>query len=202
MSKVRRRFQFGMSSVVLLMTVVCVGVRVYQTWASKIEVLVATENLDHKTAISKTNVKFETWPVELVPEGAITSSEGIPVGDVIVVRLRKGQAIIGEDVVDPATILHNPIPPGYRVVNVKLPTIDGLSGLLSPGDRMDVIVVGPDGTDDGSTTLFRDVRVFNVGQGIKAWEIVGLLLTDKQATTIAEPKAVGKIRLTLRSVGR
>ena len=76
----------------LLMTVACVGVGVYPlVYPPGIEVLVATEHLDLKAEITKTNVKFQRWPADLVPEGAITSTEGIPAGKFIQTRLRKGQ---------------------------------------------------------------------------------------------------------------
>ena len=196
MSKVRRRFQFGMSSLVLLMTVACVGVGIYLTRASKIEVLVATTDLNYNTKISETNVKFASWPAEIVPEGAITSTEGIPEGKVIVTRLRKGQALIGDDVVDPSTIPF--IPPGYKVVNVRVKIFNGSNGMVRPGDRGDVIAVDSDGTEESTKTILKNVRVFNVGQGVKprTFSIVGLLVTEKQATAIKEAKAIGKIEFT------
>ena len=192
MSKVRRRFQFGMSSLVLLMTVACVGVGIYLTRASKIEVLVATTDLNYNTKISETNVKFASWPAEIVPEGAITSTEGIPEGKVIVTRLRKGQALIGDDVVQ-----FNPprIPPGYKVVNVRVKIFNGSNGMVRPGDRGDVIAVDSDGTEESTKTILKNVRVFNVGQGV-TFSIVGLLVTEKQATAIKEAKAIGKIEFT------
>ena len=189
MSKVRRRFQFGMSSLVLLMTVACVGVGIYLTRASKIEVLVATTDLNYNTMISETNVKFASWPAEIVPEG-------IPEGKVIVTRLRKGQALIGDDVVDPSTIPF--IPPGYKVVNVRVKIFNGSNGMVRPGDRGDVIAVDSDGTEESTKTILKNVRVFNVGQGVKprTFSIVGLLVTEKQATAIKEAKAIGKIEFT------
>ena len=87
MSKVRRRFQFGMGSLVLLMTVACVGVGIYQTWDPEVNVLIAKDNLDFRTEISKANVRFERWPARIVPEGAITSAEGIPKGKYIMTCL-------------------------------------------------------------------------------------------------------------------
>jgi Flp pilus assembly protein CpaB len=174
------------------MTVACVGVGIYQTWASKIEVLVATEDLDHKTEITKTNVKFARWPAEIVPEGAITSKEGIPIGDFILTRLRKGQAIIGEDVFSRSTLTHITIPAGYKVINIKIPTTNGR--LLRSGDRVDVIAIEADGGwDDESEPLLEGVRVFNVGSSPNSSRIVGLLVTEKQASVIADHRGVNQL---------
>ena len=201
MSKVRRRFQFGMSSLVLLMTVACVGVGIYQMWPSpKVDVLVATDHLDFRTKITKTNVKFQTWPAEIVPEGAITSAEGIPKGKYIMTRLRKGQAVLADDVLAQSEIPSFAIPPGYKIINVKIPIYEGSCGLLRPGDRVDVIAVGLDGTEESTRTILKNARVFNIGSSVnpQVMGIVGLLVTEKQATTISEAKAIGKLELALQ----
>ena len=200
MSKVRRRIQFSMSSLLLLLTVSCVGVGIYRIFIPpKIEVLVATDHLDIKTVISKTNAEFQSWPREIVPEGAITSSDGIPKGKVILTRLRKGQAIIGEDVVDPKTLISVNIPPGMKVVNVKLSICDSF-GMLFPGDRVDVVVLDANGDwDFESEPIIENVRVFNVGSGTNSFGIVGLLVTEEQSAIIAFQRGVSQLDLRWNS---
>ena len=194
MSEVRRRFQFGMSSLLLLMTVACVGVGIYLTWDSKVDVLVASEDLNYRTEITKANVTFARWPADIVPEGAITSADGIPAGKFITTRLRKGQAVIGEDV----SIY---IPPGYKIINIKVPIANVLTGLLERGDRVDVIVFESDDTEENKKTISKNVRIFNLGSSVrpKVFYIVGLLVTEKQAAAILEARAIGQLDVELRN---
>ena len=206
MSKVRRQIQFSMSSLVLLVTVSCVGVGIWQNWASKIGVLVAAEDLDCKMKITETNVEFQRWPRKLVPPGAITSEDGIPTDKYILTRLRKGQAVIRDDVRARRVIPNVTFPPGYKVINIKVPTALS-NGSLQPGDRVDVIAVtnGEDG--ESQKIICKDVRVFNIGSitfGVitpqsKKFEIVGLLVSEDQATAIVEAKSVGQVRLGITS---
>ena len=203
MSKVRRQIQFSMRSLVLLLTVSCVGVGIWQVRASKIGVLVAAENLDYKTEITETNVEFQRWPKELVPPGAITSEEGVPIGGFNQTRLRKGQAVIRDDVRPRRAIPSVSYPPGYKVI---VPT--ALShGSLQPGDHVDVIAVtnGEDG--ESQKIICKDVRVFNIasstyGAGTPQSRepgIAGLLVNEDQATAIVEAKSVGQVRLGITS---
>ena len=206
MSKVRRQIQFSMSSLVLLLTVSCVGVGIWQDWASKIGVLVATEDLDHKSKITETNVEFQRWPRKLVPPGAITSEEGIPTDKYIITRLRKGQAVIRDDVHVRKPLITVCLPPGLEVINIKVPT--ALShGSLQPGDRVDVIAVANGEDGESQKIICKDVRVFNIGSSTfgagtpqsRKSGIVGLLVNEDQATAIAEAKSVGQVRLGLLS---
>ena len=206
MNKVRRQIQFSMSSLVLLLTVSCVGVGIWQDWASKIGVLVATEDLDHKSKITETNVEFQRWPRKLVPPGAITSEEGIPTDKYITTRLRKGQAVIRDDVRARKPLITVSLPPGLKVINIKVPT--ALShGSLQPGDRVDVIAVANGEDGESQKIICKDVRVFNIGSSTfgagtpqsRKSGIVGLLVNEDQATAIAEAKSVGQVRLGLLS---
>ena len=206
MSKVRRQIQFSMSSLVLLLTVSCVGVGIWQDWASKIGVLVATEDLDHKSKITETNVEFQRWPRKLVPPGAITSEEGIPTDKYITTRLRKGQAVIRDDVRARKPLITVSLPPGLKVINIKVPT--ALShGSLQPGDRVDVIAVANGEDGESQKIICKDVRVFNIGSSTfgagtpqsRKSGIVGLLVNEDQATAIVEAKSVGQVRLGITS---
>ena len=200
MSEVRRRFQFGMSSLVLLMTVACVGVGIYLTWASKVDVLVASEDLNYRTEITKANVTFARWPADIVPEGAITSADGIPAGKFITTRLRKGQAVIGEELLGRADIPFINIPPGCKVINIKVPIANGLTGLLCRGDRVDVIVFESDDTEENKKTISKNVGIFNLGSRVgSVFYIVGLLVTEKQAAAILEARAIGQLDVELRN---
>ena len=197
MNKARRQIQFSMSSLVLLLTAVCVGIGIYSTWNPSIKVLVATEPFDFRTAVTETNAKFEKWPASIVPDGAITASDGFPNG-VLTTRLRKGQVIMGKDVIDPAKFPGMAIPRNHCVRNLKVPTT--IPPSIRPGDRVDVFVA-PSGDDENLERVCEGVRVFNVGSSTSdtgAFKIVGLLLDRRQSKAVTEAKTSGQVRLKLR----
>jgi len=199
MSKVRRQIQFSMSSLVLLLTVSCVGLGVWLVWSSKIQVLVATEDLDYKTKITVTNVEFQRWPKELVPPGAITAEDGIPVGLYSTTRLRKGQAVIRDDLLNRTILVSFSIPSGCKVLNIKVPN-DIAHGSIRPGDRVDVTSKTGDKDGDSQHVICKGIKVFNIGSsasGNKTTGIVGLLLNEDQANAIVDAKKeLGQFRLT------
>ena len=165
--------------------------------------LVASEDLNYRTEITKANVTFARWPADIVPEGAITSADGIPVGKFITTRLRRGQAVIGEDVLPASTMRTVTPPPGYKVINVKFHINGDFSAPpMRPGDRVDVMVVESDDAEENAKTISKNVRIFNVGHSVKPQVntgIVGLLVTEKQAAAIKEARAVGQLDLELRN---
>ena len=173
-------------------------------------VLVASEHLDHKAELSETNVRLENWPLNLIPEGAATELTAVS-GKFITTRLRSGQAIILDDVANRNDILGLAIPPGHKVINIKVPPEDILAGLLSPGDRVDIIGVfnirDRSGEQTSETkTFLKGIRIFNIGTSTSAQAkakagtvsgIVGVLVTEPQSEKIVWARKNGEIRLAM-----
>ena len=120
--------------------------------------------------------------------------------------MRKGQAVIRDDVHVRKPLITVCLPPGLKVINIKVPT--ALShGSLQPGDRVDVIAVANGEDGESQKIICKDVRVFNIGSSTfgagtpqsRKSGIVGLLVNEDQATAIAEAKSVGQVRLGLLS---
>lgn len=172
-------------------------------------VLVASAHLDHKAKLTEENVSLENWPKNLIPEGAATDLAEVS-GKHIVTRLRTGQAIILEDVMDRKNIPGLAIPPDHKVINIKVPPEDLLGGLLRPGDRVDIIGIfdtkrGADRKSETKTFL-KAIRVFNIGSSTSAQDqkkkgsasgIVGVLVTEAQSEKIVWAKKNGEIRLAM-----
>ena len=172
-------------------------------------VLVASAHLDLKAELTEENVKLEEWPLELIPEGAATELSEVG-GKFILTRLRSGQAIILEDVKPEHEIPGKAIPPGHKVINIKVPSEDLLAGLLEPGDRIDIIGVfntRSGGEQKSETkTFLKGIRVFNIGGSTSAQDknksasasgIVGVLVTERQSEKIVWARKNGEIRLAL-----
>ena len=200
MSKAKRQIQFSVSSMLLLLTATGIGLGV---WSSTTQVLVATENLDHKTEITETNVEFKRWFAGSIPPGSISSEESIPVGTYTMTRFRKGQAVIREELANLTGIPNVSLPLGHTVINIKIPnyTHSNLS-VFQPGVRVDVIAIANSEDGERQKIICRDVRIFNVGtstSGSKASGIVGLLVTEDQVTAIVEARSAGQVDLGLPS---
>jgi pilus assembly protein CpaB len=102
--------------------------------------LVATTDIAPGVRLNESNTRFEQWPAEIVPEGAVTDPSQIDdhslriaavTSDVILTAKlnKKGQHGASQE-----------IPAGMRIITVPVNLTKTHSGLIMPGDRVDVIV--------------------------------------------------------------
>ena len=161
-------------------------------------------------------VQSEPWPTNLVPEGAITSLGDIE-GRVTKSRIYPGEPILSNKLFSKGDSTAGPtvlIPDGHRVTPVKVDAVSGGSGLLQPGDRVDVLVYlekneSKDIPISGTGTLLQDIRVFAVnaqfrreneeGDGMAMAKTISLLLTPQHVELITLAANMGEIHLVLRS---
>ncbi len=173
-------------------------------------VVVATTHLDQRTKLSDENVKLENWPVNLIPEGSATDLGDVR-GKIITNPLSKGQAVIQQTVLPESEIPELAIPPGHKVINIKVPPEDAMVGLMHPGSRVDIIGVfrvrdkKTGQTEAETLTFLKGIRVFNIGSSVSAHQskavgpsgIVGVLVTEPQSEKIVHARKNGEIRLAL-----
>lgn len=171
-------------------------------------VVVASSHIDLKGELTEENVSLEEWPKHLIPEGAASSLEDIA-GKFSKTQLRSGQAVIQEDAVTKTELGNKTIPPGHKVINIKVPAEDLIAGLLEPGDRVDIIGVFDTGDRSNkqseTRTFLKQIQIFNVGTSTSVGEtrkqsssgIVGVIVTEKQSEKIVWARKNGEIRLAL-----
>lgn len=161
-------------------------------------------------------LKLEEWPKGKVPPGALERLEEIEG------RRTKTRFYVGEPIIeaklfgkgDAGGAATDLIPKGFRVVSVKVDTNSG-SGLILPGDRVDVLVhlqeqSGHQIDGSGTKTFLQNIKVFAVNdvfareggdeQSITA-KTISLLVTPQQANLVTMANEMGKIRLVMRSPG-
>ncbi len=176
-------------------------------------VLVAADMLDMKTHLSEENVKIENWPKSIIPEDAVTSLEEI-VDMGIKTRLSKGMPIVKSEITNVNKLNTLTIPVGFKVVAVKVSGDDTISGLLTAGDKVDVMGLFKrrDSNNRAQTTtrtFLKGLRVFSVGNQMRARDdrskgaasgstVVGVLVTEKQSEEIFYVQKTGEIKLVLR----
>jgi pilus assembly protein CpaB len=177
------------------------------------QVLVAARDINISEALNEENVQIATLPRRLVQPGTLSDLKALE-DKFARVRLYPGEPILQDKLMgSDGTASSVKVPPGYRVVSVKVTSESSVSSLIEPGDRVDVIVVLGQPHRSAlafSKTILKAVRVFAVNSDI-ARNTEDLDKTVEQARTVSvllEPDHVeklmmaaqlGTIRLALRS---
>jgi pilus assembly protein CpaB len=105
------------------------------------------------------------------------------------------------------------IPLGMRACAVRVDEVVGVSGFVTPGMRVDVLISGtPPGVQDSkqgteARTLLQNIQVLSAGTDIqkdnegkpKQVQVVNLLVTPEQAETLSLATNQVTIRLVLRN---
>ncbi|MGY8746921.1 MAG: Flp pilus assembly protein CpaB [Pirellulales bacterium] len=180
-------------------------------------VITAAADLDPNTRLTAENVKIENWPLNIIPDDAATSLEDIE--DMVNRnRLGKGMPIQLSVIVNENSIASLSIPGSMKVVAIKVQSDDLFGGLLSPGDKVDVIGLfqkrdkkNPNRINQTSKTFLRGLQVFSINNSMKSQEnredsptagsnaaVVGVLATEDQAEAIYYVLKTAEIKLTLR----
>lgn len=176
------------------------------------ELFVAIHDIDIGAKLDATNVKLDKWPKDRIPEGAINKIEEL--NDRFPrVRLYAGEPILTAKLMDAKDGVDRAakIPEGYRVVSVKVTMDEVVSGLVQPGDRVDVVLFLRKGEGIEKTraqTFLKDVRVFALNSeterstdsktGEVVAKTVSLLVKPDQVETVMLAAELGKLRLSLR----
>lgn len=182
-----------------------------------VPIFVALADVDLGEPLSPAVLKLEPWPKDKVPLGSLSNIEDIE-GRRPRTKLFAGEPILENKLLSKDASLQGAsgfIPKGMRVVAVKVDAVSGSSGLLLPGDRVDLVVqmqANPSRgiTETSARTILQDVKVFAVNdtfrrehqdkneQAITA-KTVSLLVKPDEAELITLASELGEIRLLMRS---
>jgi len=176
-------------------------------------VFVAVKDIPLGEPLAAEVVKLEQWPKDQPLEGAIGKIEDLE-GRKCKTILYAGEPILERKLGDPnkASTL---IPPGYRVVSVRVDSVSSGGGLIGAGDRVDLLVHMVRNPSRGimqtsTRTFLQDVKVFAVNglpnpeaasdeDRSKDVKVVSLLVTPAQAQEVMFNGELGKIQLVMRS---
>ncbi len=176
------------------------------------KIYVALADIPLGETLTAQMVKFEEWPQDKIPEGAVRSLEEIE-GHKPLTRLYPGEPILSAKLIDANrfTGASEKIPKGLRVVSVKVTMDSSASGLINPGDRVDVLVFlkqtrGIPHT--GTRTILKNITVFAVNERTQrdieeeadasTAKTVSLLVKPSQVEKVTLASELGKIKLSLR----
>lgn len=176
-------------------------------------VAVAAENLAEGASLTAANVQVKQWPVTAVPTGAFSRSDSL-LGRVTLVPVFAGEAILPGRLapVGVAPGLEVKVPPGKRAMAVKINDVAGISGLIQPNSRVDVVVMmrQSQSTPNPVAKVFmEDLRVLSVGTTVQRGAdgkainatTAALEVTPEQAERLALASTEGTIQLVLRGFG-
>ena len=182
--------------------------------ADTVPIFVALKDIPLGEPLSAAIVKQEPWPKDKVPPGALSNIEDVE-GRRIRQRLFAGEPILENKLLSKGASAQGAsavIPIGYRVVSVLVDSVSG-SGLILPGDRVDVLVYLVGNTQNAiaetsTRTVLQDVKVFAVNdvvdldkdgkdKSIMA-KTISLLVTPAQAAKVTLASEMGKLRLVMR----
>jgi pilus assembly protein CpaB len=104
--------------------------------------------------------------------------------------------------------------PGKRAISIQIDRVKGISGLLEPGDRVDILAIPPRSGNSPelpqTAAILRGIKVLAVGSSLETTSAtpspdyqnsttVTLEVTPKQADLLASADANTTLRLALRS---
>jgi pilus assembly protein CpaB len=189
------------------------------------DVLVASADLRQGQALTKDNMRWQSWPESAINPAYIGSSTRPDALETLVGSKVRNRIISGEPIRDEnlvplnAGFLSAVLPSGKRAVAVRISAENTAGGFILPHDRVDVLhTVANQGEGEGqkesvSRTILRNVTVLAIDQSVEEKKsdekdktkmvVVGktatLELDPLQAENLAAAEATGMLSLALRS---
>ena len=172
-------------------------------------VVLATSDVAPGTPIKIGQIRTASWPLENIPPQAANSSSQVD-NRVALVPISPGEPVLMSKLapVGTAAGLSSLLADGKRAMAVRVDDVTGVSGFITPGDRVDVLVDAKfiDSEDKFSKTILQNLQVLTAGQH---WEqksdgkpvvvnTVTLEVSPDEAEILNVASLEGKIRLSLR----
>src|SRR6476661_6156383 len=175
--------------------------------------VVAAKSLAEGASIDRASLSVRDWPVATIPAGAYSSTDSL-IGRVTRVAIFEGEAIVPGRLAPSGTGpgIEVKITPGKRAMGLRINDVAGVSGLIQPNSRVDVLVnINSDGGkgQQVSKLFMENMRVLSVGTNVerdaegKAIQAATATLevTPEEAERLAIAVSQGTIQLVLRGYG-
>ena len=177
-------------------------------------VVVAAIDIPARTTITPNMLRETTLPQGVVERDALTSASDAN-GQLSLITIPQGSQVTSSKVGHPSDVgLPVRLAPGKRAISIQIDKVKGISGLLEPGDRVDVLAIPPRNGNEAqlphTATILRGIRVLAVGASMETTSAtpspdyqnsttVTLEVTPAQADLLASADANTTLRLALRS---
>lgn len=191
---------------------------------NEIEIIVAKENLPAGYILQPKDMRWQAWPDKTLADDYIVKSKGGKLEDLQNAVIRRGISA-GEPLTWGRVVkkgdrgyLAALLTPGMRAFSVRITDVSGVSGLIFPGDRVDLIVShkvtkknkkNEDVTNQASETILTNIRILAIDQKTDDQDgkpVVAksatLEVTPKQAEEVALASTMGEVSLSLNSLAQ
>jgi pilus assembly protein CpaB len=180
-----------------------------------VSVVIATRDIPEGNEITREMIGTSSWPAQAAPAGAFQRVDSVA-GRVTRVPVFKGEPIVPGRLAPLGTGpgLEVKISPGKRAMAVRINDVAGISGLIQPNSRVDVLVTmrSPEGggrSNQVAKLFMENMRVLSVGtnvqRGADGMPVDGktatLEVTPTEAERLAVAQGQGTIQLVLRGYG-
>jgi pilus assembly protein CpaB len=182
----------------------------YRAQKNLAKVVVPREQIPPRTRINAEMLTTKEIPKNLIHPQAVTSVSDL-LNSISATVLYPGEQVLLPRVVGPGDVSHGLIyvlEPGKRAMGVAVDSVTGVSGFLSPGDRVDVAVKLLNPQDEQVAFLaVQNLRVLSVGsllwrenpdEPAEELTTVNLEVTPEEALRVLMAVENGSIRLLLR----
>ena len=193
------------------------SVTVYKNLQSKngnsdpgVEVMVAANDLQVGSRVEERDIKIIRIPAVDLPPGAPRKRSDV-IGHGVIIPISKGEFILPNRLAaeNAGSGLPSLIPPGMRAVSVRVNDVASVSGFVTPGTRVDVLVTASTtGTGEPqTTTVLQNVQVLASGHTLERSStgeaqnavVITLLVTPEDAQRLTLATNEGRIQLALRN---
>lgn len=176
-------------------------------------VVVAARDVAEGASLERAAVQLKEWPAATVPQGAYASLDSV-VGRVARVSIFPGEAIVPGRLAPSGTGpgIQVKIAPGKRAMAVRIDDVAGVSGLIQPNSRVDVLVTqreSSNGERQVAKVFMENMRVLSVGNVVTSSPdnrainatTVTLEVEPAESERLAVAMREGTIQLVLRGYG-
>src|SRR5256886_1022421 len=172
------------------------------------DVVVARDTISIGSRVTTDQLKIVTWPAEAQPEGSVHDPRDL-VGTIARTTIGKNHPVSKTELIAQGAggLLPLMIEEGMRAMSVKVDSVTGVSGFITPNSRVDVLIAGNrEGNEMRSRVILQNIKVMATGTIIeqkdeKPVEVptVTLLVTPEQAETLTLATRYDSVRLALRN---
>jgi len=185
-------------------------------------IVVATEPLAFGSEVKREQLAEIPWAEDAIPEGALPSIDELlkPGSRVVLAAIQPNEPVLLSKLSGPGgkATLSTLLGKGMRAVPIREAEIADLNGLVTPGDRVDIVLTrdagqireteinakGAAGQKLTTEVVMENVKVLSVGdpgkEGGDKGTAVTVEVTPEGAQKITLARSVGQISLSLRGV--
>ncbi len=175
-----------------------------------VDVIVAADDMQVGQRVEEHDIKIIKIPAADLPPGTPRRRSDV-LGHGVIIPISKGEFILPNKLAgeNAGSGLPSLIPPGMRAIAVRVNDVTSVSGYVTAGTRVDVLLTGnPAGAGEAqTTTVLQNVAVLAAGHTLERTAtgepqsnpVITLLLSPDDAEKLALAGSEGKIQLALRN---